>query len=193
MLDLHTHTTASDGVLTPEGLVRHAHARGVRVLALTDHDTVAGIAPARTEAARLDVRILTGIELSTSRGRAGSLHILGYLFDPEHPTLTAEIEALTEERKSRARRIADKLADLGVPVDLRAVEARAKGTIGRPHFAEELVARGYTSSMKEAFARWLADGRPAYVGRRCRVRPPPSRRCTRRAGWRCSRTRCRTG
>ena len=146
MLDLHTHTTASDGVLTPEALVRHAHERGVRVLAVTDHDTVAGIAPARIAGERLDVRVLTGIELSTSRSPVGSLHVLGYLFDPEHPALTTEISALSEARKARARRIADKLADLGVPVELSAVEARAKGTIGRPHFAEELVARGYTSS-----------------------------------------------
>ena len=163
MLDLHAHTTASDGVLTPEALVRRAHQLGVRVLAVTDHDTVAGYRPARSEGERLGMRILSGIELSTSRPRGGSLHILGYLFDPEHPAITASIEALSRARETRAGRIADKLVALGVPIELSAVLARAKGTIGRPHFAEELVARGHASSMKEAFARWLADGRPAHV------------------------------
>jgi predicted metal-dependent phosphoesterase TrpH len=163
MLDLHTHSTASDGSLSPEALVERAARLGVKVLALTDHDTLAGLAEARAAGARLGVEVLTGVEISSTRQGGGSLHILGYLFDETDPGLAARLALLTGGRDGRNARMVELLTALGMPVTMDEVRQRAKGVVGRPHFADVLVAKGYVQSYDEAFDRWLAEGRPAYL------------------------------
>ncbi|MCS7050565.1 MAG: PHP domain-containing protein, partial [Thermomicrobium sp.] len=164
-VDLHTHTNASDGLLTPEELVQLAAARGIRVLGITDHDTVAGIEPAQLAAAPLGVTIVPGIELSTAV-ETGEVHILGYFLDPRSPTLSAHLTRLITARRERAARIAAQLRQLGFPCTLEDLEAIAGGgTITRAHAARLLLARGYVASLDEAFDRYLGRNRPAYVPR----------------------------
>lgn len=165
MLDLHSHTTASDGLLLPAALVARAAKAGVQVLAVTDHDTLAGLAPAREAAADVGIEIIAGVELSATRADGSSLHILGYLFDELDPALGEALWKLSDARQVRNARIAERLSQLGMPIDFEAVAAAAQGQVGRPHFARAMVARGYVRSEEEAFARWLGDGRPACVER----------------------------
>lgn len=160
MLELHCHTTYSDGTLTPAELVVAAQAAGVQALAITDHDTVAGWDEAQTAAAALDsdLEIVPGLELSTvHNGR--SLHILG--FYPHRPNLEPPLAQRIAGRHRRAQQMVDKLADLGMPIDLPPMP----GTMapGRPHIASALVAAGHAATNREAFDRWLGDDGPAYV------------------------------
>jgi hypothetical protein len=163
--DLHNHTLYSDGALTPTELVDLAAARGVAALALTDHDTVAGLPEAERRGALRGVEIVAGIELSVEEG-SFDVHLLGYFIRrPEQ--LAAALEEIQTERRSRARRMVERLAELGCRLDLEAVLGRARGgVVGRPHVAEELVHRGYVRDMDEAFDRYLASGRPAYSPKR---------------------------
>ncbi len=164
-VDLHTHTNASDGLLSPEELVQLAAARGLRVLGITDHDTVAGLAPAQTVAAQLGVTVVPGIELSTAV-EAGEVHVLGYFIDPQQPVLRAHLERLVEARRERAARIVEQLRRLGFPFTLEDLETVAQGgTITRAHAARLLLTHGYVSSIDEAFDRYLGRNRPAYVPR----------------------------
>ena len=163
MLDLHCHSTASDGALTPTRLVERAAALGVRTLALTDHDTVAGLPEARVAAGRVGVELLAGVEISATREGGGSLHVLGYLFDEAHPGLLRRLDALNEGRRGRNLRIAARLSELGMPVSIEEVEARAQGTVGRPHFAEVMIDKGYVRTYEEAFDFYLGEGRSAFV------------------------------
>lgn len=181
MIDLHNHTTASDGELSPTALVERAAGLGVRALAVTDHDTVAGLAEARAAGARLGVHVVDGVELSATRAGGGTVHVLGYLFDPASPALTEPLGRLQASRRLRNEGIAERLAALGVPVELSAVRARAHGVVGRPHFAAELIACGHARSVDEAFDRWLARGRPAYV-ERDELRPDEAVRMVHAAG-----------
>ncbi|MGB3309568.1 MAG: PHP domain-containing protein [Nodosilinea sp.] len=157
MLDLHSHTTCSDGTLTPSELVSAAIAAGVQALAITDHDTLAGWDEAIAASGdRLEV--VPGVELSTvENGR--SLHILG--FYPNRTLLELPLRERIEGRRRRARQMAKKLAELGYPIDLPAMA----GTMapGRPHLAAALVKAGHAASKREAFDRWLGDHGPAYV------------------------------
>lgn len=158
MLELHCHTTYSDGTLTPTELVRAAVRTGVRALAITDHDTLAGWAEARRAARPHALEIVPGVELSTTYNER-SLHILGFYPDPDR--LNPPMSDRLEGRKRRARAIADKLAALGYPIELPQLgEGSAPG---RPHIAKALLNAGYVSSMQEAFERWLREGGPAYV------------------------------
>lgn len=165
-VDLHSHTDESDGQLGPAALVRHARDRGVRQLAITDHDTVAGLAAATAEAARLGgIEVVPGVELSsTADGR--EVHVLGYFVDPADPVFLARLAELAAGRRTRVERMAARLAALGVPVTAERVFALAgPGTVGRPHVARALVEAGHVASVSEAFDRVLAAGRPGYVPR----------------------------
>jgi len=157
MLELHCHTTCSDGTLTPEELVQAAIAAGVKAMAITDHDTLAGWDRA-IAAAGEQLEIIPGLELSTVH-RARSLHILGYY--PDRAKLEGPLQDRIQGRKRRARAMAAKLAELGYPIELP--EMRGDNAPGRPHLAKALVAAGYITHVQEAFTRWLGEGGPAYV------------------------------
>jgi predicted metal-dependent phosphoesterase TrpH len=163
MLDLHCHSTASDGVLTPTRVVERAHELGITALALTDHDTLGGLAEARLAGDRLGIEILTGVEISSTNQGGGSLHILGYLFDETDPSLAERLSALNEGRDGRNKKLAAKLTELGFPIAIEEVAARAKGTVGRPHFAAVMIDKGYVRTYEEAFDRFLAEGRRAFI------------------------------
>lgn len=162
--DLHSHSTASDGRLTPTQLVELARDRDVSTLALTDHDTLRGVAEAMAAGERLGVRIVRGIEISTLFDGSKEAHVLGYGVQPTDDATRATIDSLQPLRASRARAILDKLAGLGAPVDFAAVAALAgDGMIGRPHIARALVAAGHVPDFQTAFDRFLAEGQPAFV------------------------------
>ncbi|MBL1088520.1 PHP domain-containing protein [Streptomyces sp. NPDC001739] len=161
-IDLHTHSTASDGTDTPAELVRGAAAAGLDVVALTDHDTVAGHAEARA-ALPEGLTLVTGAELSC-RLDGVSLHMLAYLFDPEEPELARERELVRDDRVPRARAIVGKLREHGIPVTWEQVARIAgDGAVGRPHLATALMELGVVDSVNDAFASWLASDGPAYV------------------------------
>lgn len=158
MLELHCHTTYSDGTLTPEALVQAAIASGVRALAITDHDTVAGWDDAFDAAAGTGLEIVPGLELSTVYNER-SLHILG--FYPDRAKLEPPLQERIAGRQRRAQEMVQRLAELGYPIQLPAMGGNMAP--GRPHIAAALVRAGYVSSNQEAFTRWLADGGPAHV------------------------------
>ncbi|GGW06935.1 PHP domain-containing protein [Streptomyces narbonensis] len=164
-IDLHTHSTASDGTDTPAELVRNAAAAGLDVVALTDHDTTRGHAEA-IRALPEGLTLVTGAELSCRLDGVG-LHMLAYLFDPEEPALLAERELVRDDRVPRARAMVGKLQELGVPVTWEQVARIAgDGSVGRPHVAEALVELGVVPDVSGAFTPdWLADGGRAYVGK----------------------------
>lgn len=162
LIDLHAHTTASDGELDPETLVAHAAAAGVHILAVTDHDTVGGLEAAVAAAGTRAVRLIPGIEL-TIQVPQGSMHLLGYFTDTSPQPLVDALAELTAFREARIRAIVTRLAELGVPVGWDDVRNRAAGQLGRPHVGAALVAAGHVATMTEAFELWLADGRPAHV------------------------------
>lgn len=165
--DLHTHSTASDGVLSPEALVEEAARAGVGALALTDHDTVAGVPAAQRRGSELGVEVIGGVEISVveEEGRR-QLHVLGLGVDPAAPGLDARLDELAAARRERGAEIVRRLRALGVELALERVLARAGGdnaTIGRPHVARALVDAGRCRTIDEAFDRWLGRGRPAFV------------------------------
>jgi predicted metal-dependent phosphoesterase TrpH len=168
-IDLHTHSTASDGTDRPAELVAVAAAAGVDVLAITDHDTTAGWAEAAA-ALRPGMRLLRGAEFScvspTGRGdRDVAVHLLGYQFDPDHPTIVAEQARLRTERVDRLRRMTEKMAADGYPVDPEMVFALLPegASAGRPHLARALVAAGVVDSVTDAFTTLLYNGSPYFV------------------------------
>ncbi|GGP90274.1 PHP domain-containing protein [Streptomyces pseudogriseolus] len=162
-IDLHTHSTASDGTDTPAELVRKAAAAGLDVVALTDHDTTRGHADALA-ALPQGLTLVTGAELSC-RLDGVSMHLLAYLFDPEEPALLAERELVRDDRVPRAQGMIAKLNELGVPVTWDQVARIAgDGSVGRPHVASALVELGVVDSVNDAFTpEWLADGGRAYM------------------------------
>ncbi|MEU7022662.1 PHP domain-containing protein [Streptomyces sp. NPDC046203] len=162
-IDLHTHSTASDGTDTPAELVRNASAAGLDVVALTDHDTTRGYEEA-IAALPDGLTLVTGAELSC-RLDGVSLHMLAYLFDPEEPAFAAERELVRDDRVPRARAMVGKLRELGVPVTWEQVARIAgDGSVGRPHVAEALVELGVVPDVSGAFTpEWLADGGRAHV------------------------------
>ncbi|MER6994183.1 PHP domain-containing protein [Streptomyces sp. NPDC000410] len=161
-IDLHTHSTASDGTDTPAELVRNAAAAGLDAIALTDHDTVGGHAEA-VAALPEGMTLIPGAELSC-RLDGVSLHMLAYLFDPAEPELAAEIELVRDDRVPRARAMVGKLQELGIPVEWDQVARIAgDGAVGRPHIASALVELDVVPDVSTAFTSWLADGGPAYV------------------------------
>ncbi len=161
-IDLHTHSTASDGTFAPAAVVRAAVDAGLAALALTDHDTVAGLAEASAEAARLGLEFIPGAELAV-RWQYGTMDILGLWLPLEAPAVTRTLAWLNAERLARNVRIVEKLASLGLPLTYADVERLAEGTVGRPHIAQVLVAKGYATSVQEAFDRFLSSKGLAYV------------------------------
>ncbi|MGB3508089.1 MAG: PHP domain-containing protein [Microcoleaceae cyanobacterium] len=158
MLELHCHTTYSDGTLTPTELVNKAASCGVQALALTDHDTLSGWDEAINVAAEYNIEIIPGLELSTVHNGC-SLHILGYY--PNYKKLLAPLSDRIAGRHRRAKLMVENLAKLGYPVELPTM---GRGIApGRPHIAMALVKAGYVRSPQEAFERWLGDNKPAYV------------------------------
>lgn len=163
LIDLHTHSTASDGCLTPAELVRRAASLGLAALALTDHDTVAGLAEARAAAQGTGLELVSGCELSVVVP-VGFMHLLG-LYLPERPAqLEAAMEDLMSRRHDRNRRMVDKLAVLGLDISYAEVQALAgEGSVGRPHLARVLQAKGYVESVDQAFAEYLGTRGRAYA------------------------------
>jgi predicted metal-dependent phosphoesterase TrpH len=168
-VDLHCHSTASDGTLPPADVVRLARDSGLSGLALTDHDTIGGVAAAAAEAERIGLTFLAGIEISCEYPHPGTMHILGYGVDPGSPTLRDLTRQLLEGRDNRNPRIINRLNELGVAITMQEVEQEAKATaadskkpIGRPHIAAVLLRKGYVSSIKQAFDKYLAQGGAAY-------------------------------
>ncbi len=165
LIDLHAHTIASDGALSPAELVRLAKKRGLSVLAVTDHDTLAGIPEALGEGERVGLRIVPGVEVSTYAGDV-EIHLLGHFVDPDDRGLADLLAPSRADRIERIRRMIDKLWSIGLPLDVDEVLAEAKGSsVGRPHLAQVMVRRRYVSSVQEAFDRYLATGRAAHVER----------------------------
>ncbi|MER7729750.1 PHP domain-containing protein [Streptomyces erythrochromogenes] len=162
-IDLHAHSTASDGTDTPAELVRNAAAAGLDVVALTDHDTVGGYAEALA-ALPAGLTLVTGAELSCRLDGTG-VHMLAYLFDPEEPELARERELVRDDRVPRARTMVGKLQDLGVDITWEQVARIAgDGSVGRPHIATALVELGVVPTVSDAFTPdWLADGGRAYA------------------------------
>ncbi len=159
--DLHMHTTASDGVMSPEALVEYAVSRGVTHMAVTDHDTLAGADALRGRATPIPV--IPGVELSMADMHG--LHLLGYgMADAQE--LRDTLEKLARHRLTRAEQMVEKLDQLGFPIDYGALAAQAKGTVGRPHIAREMAKNGYVSNPEEAFRRYIGDNGPAYVAAR---------------------------
>jgi predicted metal-dependent phosphoesterase TrpH len=162
-IDLHTHSNCSDGSLTPTELVARAAAAGVEVLALTDHDTVAGLAEAEHSAGRYGLRLVPGVEISAS-WRAQAIHVLGLWIDPASVDLCGVLEAQAERRRSRMRKICDRLGKLGLPGAelLAAVEAQP-GLPTRAHLANALVAGGHVDRATQAFRKFLGPGKAGNV------------------------------
>lgn len=162
-VDLHAHTTASDGSLSPRELVSAAQAIGLIAVGVTDHDTIAGWDEATAAGATLGVEVVPGVELSTAY-EGGRFHLLGYYIDP-NSDLIQTLATIQAARAGRNGVILDNLRDLGVPLEESEVRAYAgpQGQLGRPHFAQAMIARGYVATTQEAFDRYLADGKPAYA------------------------------
>ena len=160
-IDLHAHSTRSDGVLAPAALVRRAAERGVKQLALTDHDTTAGLGEAHETGAECGVEIVDGIEVSAWHGQ--EVHILGYFVRRDDARLSEVVERQRINRLDRVQRIAERLARLGMTIDVDAVLASAHGNVGRPHIARALVDAGHVPSFDAAFDRLLGKGAAAYV------------------------------
>jgi predicted metal-dependent phosphoesterase TrpH len=164
-VDLHTHTTASDGSFTPTEVVRMAAEAGLTAVAITDHDTVAGNAEAVEAGPVYGVEIVPGVEISVNHG-GPSYHMLGYFVDYEHEPLLSSLEAIRCFRDERNEKIVAKLNELDMPVTLEEIQAEARGeSVGRPHVAAVLLRKGYVSSTQEAFDRYLAKGKAAYIDR----------------------------
>lgn len=163
-IDLHCHSTISDGLLTPAQLVEHAALRGVDVLALTDHDDVAGLEEARRVAADKSIVFVNGVEISVS-WRGHTLHIVGLGIDPEHPQLAGGLKSIRDGRTVRARNIAAQLDKFGIHGSFEGACANTGGgrLIGRTHFARFLVQQGYAKDVRSVFKKYLVKGKPGYA------------------------------
>jgi 3',5'-nucleoside bisphosphate phosphatase len=168
LIDLHLHTTASDGRLSPAQLVSRAEDAALTTISVTDHDTVAAIAEVTELARAVGIRVIPGIEI-TAVDDQRDVHMLGYFFDPASATLATLLERQRALRVARVREIGERLASLGVPIDVESVlvgaAARPGSSVGRPLVARELMRAGHVASVQQAFDVWLATGRPAFITR----------------------------
>ncbi len=165
MIDLHTHSTASDGTLSPAEIIRQAAQAGLNAVALTDHDTTAGLEEFTEAARKGPVRPVPGVEIAC-RWYGANLHLVGLFIDPAHPALQELLAGIRRARLERNRKVLDILAELGCPLEPEDIApAHALGAVGRPHVARALVRRGHCCSVSQAFARFLKRGKPAYVRR----------------------------
>jgi hypothetical protein len=164
-VDLHIHTTASDGTLTPTQVVELARNTNLAAIAITDHDTMSGVPQAQAAGEALGVEVLAGIEISTDH-QGCDTHVLGYGLDPTAPALQTVLDFVSADRRARNVRIAQRMRRDGVAVSLEELEQRFPGgTVGRPHFARLLVEQGRAASVSDAFARYLDPGKPYYQER----------------------------
>ncbi len=165
MIDLHCHSTFSDGSLTPEQLAAEAAKIGLAALALTDHDTVAGLPRFLAAAAGTSVRAVPGVELSVDCS-SGVMHMLGYWMDTANPELIRQMEWIRNGREMRNQGMLEKLNALGFAMTRDEVQALAgEDVVGRPHFGQVMIQKGYAKDKNEVFDKWLGDGKPAYVDR----------------------------
>jgi predicted metal-dependent phosphoesterase TrpH len=181
MIDLHAHTTASDGSLTPRQLVERAARQGVKALAVTDHDTLDGLSEAMAAGTEYSVEIVPGLEIS-AEFPVGTMHILGYYIALGPTPLQEQLAALRDARDQRNPRIIAKLQSLGYDITLAEVERMAGGNVvGRPHFARVMLEKGYVATPQEAFDRFLAKGAAAYE-EKARLEPPAAIAAIKQAG-----------
>jgi len=182
VIDLHTHSTVSDGSDSPEELAELAAGAGLRAFALTDHDRLDGLSAARSRATELGVELVPGCELSCDH--PGTMHVLVYDVDAGEGPLQDHLLVLQDARETRNDRMAERLAALGLPVSRDEMETEAGGIgVGRPHVAAILVRKGIVGSVQEAFDTWLSKGRPAYV-EKDRLSPADALRLARASGGR---------
>ncbi len=161
-IDLHTHTTASDGTLSPTDLISYAKAKGLEAIAVTDHDTAEGLEEDVSAAARLGFELVPGVEISADFPR-GTLHILGYDIDLKNSGFLRSLEILQQARAERNPKIVRNLQKIGISISYEEVQQEAGGgQVGRPHFAQVLLKKGYVRTLQEAFDRYLKKGAPAY-------------------------------
>ncbi|HHN93436.1 MAG TPA: PHP domain-containing protein [Anaerolineae bacterium] len=180
-VDLHIHTTASDGIYTPSEVVRMALSAGLRVIAITDHDTLAGVPEAQEAARGLPLEVIPGVEVN-SEGDWGDLHFLGYYVSLEAESLRGRLRAMRKARVTRAQKMVARLNQMGMPITWEEVRAIAGGdTVGRPHIAQALVNRGYVGTTQEAFQRFIGRQGPAYFPR-LKLTPPEVIRAITAAG-----------
>jgi predicted metal-dependent phosphoesterase TrpH len=165
-VDLHTHSTASDGKLRPSEVVHLAAQLGIGTLALTDHDTTDGVVEAQQTGRELGLEVISGIEIN-SEGEHGDAHILGYFVDPAEPHLQEQLEAIRDARVGRARGMLRKLAAMSMPIEWERVMAMAgdASSIARPHIARAMVEAGYVATTQEAFDKYISNTGPAYANR----------------------------
>src|SRR5688500_18444995 len=162
-VDLHSHTTCSDGRDAPAELARKARAAGIDVLAVTDHDNLDGIAPAAEEGRRIGLRVVPGVEMS-SQFEGRDVHVLGIGLDPANRALNDQLESMRQARRTRVAKICEALARQGVTLDPAAVRAEAGGkSVGRKHVARALVKHGLVPDQATAFEWFLAEGMPAHI------------------------------
>ncbi len=165
MIDLHTHSTASDGTYTPAQLMEYAHARNINAIALTDHDTIDGIMEAQKKAGELSMEFVPGIELSI-QWPTGEFHLLGLGLKTPSRELLGAIDFLRQERDNRNIKMAQKLQEQGIDISYdEVVEKAGTKTIGRPHFASLMIEKGFIRQRQQAFDQYFAKGRPCYVER----------------------------
>ena len=164
LIDLHAHSTASDGTLTPSELALYAKSKGLSAIALTDHDTIDGIEECQQKGLEVGVMVIPGIEFSADfYGK--ELHILGYYLDPHHPHLKKKLKELIESRQTRNQEMLDQLAALGFPLTYESLyeDCDDSTIITRAHIANAMLKKGYITDRKEAFSNYIGDGKPAYV------------------------------
>lgn len=180
-VDLHTHTTASDGQLTPAQLVNRAARLALKVIAITDHDTTAGVAEGVAAGSALGVEVIPGVEINTDVPQA-EVHVLGYFVDPQHVELNLQLARIREGRVGRARKMAAALSAMGAPVRFeRILEIAGEGAVGRPHVAQALIEAGHVRGYQDAFDRYIGRNSPAYVERE-KFTPAEACALIRRAG-----------
>jgi len=163
-VDLHTHSTASDGIYTPAELLHRAKDAGLRVLALTDHDSTDGLQEAAQVAGKLDIDLIPGIEINTDVA-GGEVHVLGYFLEYERPAFQGVLKVLRDARVRRGQRMVELLNEQGVAISWERVREIAQGSVGRPHIAQALMEAGYVQSIGEAFDKYIGKGCSAYVPR----------------------------
>ncbi|HYT34386.1 MAG TPA: PHP domain-containing protein [Ktedonobacteraceae bacterium] len=164
LVDLHTHSTASDGIYSPGELLHQASDVGLRVLALTDHDSTNGIEEAAQVARTLDIELIPGIEINTD-GSGSEIHILGYFPEYQRAAFQHVLQVLRDARVHRGERIVERLSEQGIHINWERVRQLARGAVGRPHIAEALLEAGYVKSIPEAFEKYIGTNCPAYVPR----------------------------
>ncbi len=163
-IDLHTHSTASDGIYSPTELLQRAKGAGLRVLALTDHDNTGGLQEAAQAAAQLDIDFIPGVEINTDVA-GGEVHVLGYFLEYERPAFQAVLKVLRDARERRGQRMVELLNEEGIAISWERVRDIAQGSVGRPHVAQALLEAGYVQSIGEAFDTYIGKGCYAYVPR----------------------------